>query len=311
MIVNLHLVIQNMKIILVVNPISGGINKSGFLDFCKNELFRYDISCAILTTSGSGDENILSERIRDYQPDSILVLGGDGTLSMAARCVIHQDIPLGIIPFGSANGMATELGIVNDPAAALEEFLKSRFVQEIDMYRVNKIFTGIHIGDVGLNAQIVEGFSQEKERGMFAYAKHFLKEISQYEPIRFQIETDREVITDSGYMLAFANAKKYGTGVIINWKGTLTDGKIELVIVKSIELKTLLLAGLSRYNSELVRETEAVRIISCTQALVRLDSPMTVQVDGEVIGKMNEIMVEVIPRAIKMIRNKTDTVTPF
>ncbi|HLF34064.1 MAG TPA: hypothetical protein VI583_07495, partial [Cyclobacteriaceae bacterium] len=158
------------------------------------------------------------------------------------------------------------------------------------------------IGDVGLNAQVVEGFSREKERGMGTYARHFLRELTQSEMMEFHITADGHEYTEHGYMLAFANARCYGTGVVLNWLGNPYDGKFELVIAQSLELKSLLIAGLSRFNNEIARAAEGSRIISCKEAKIKLAIPVTAQADGEVFGKFSELNIAIIPRAVRVVR---------
>jgi diacylglycerol kinase family enzyme len=228
------------------------------------------------------------------------VIGGDGTISACARCLIGEDIALGIIPYGSANGMARELELSDNPDEALDDFLKSRHYRQLDLYQVNDRYTGLHIGDIGLNARIVEGFEQEEGRGMFSYAKHFLRELSQSELIEFKIEVEDRTLKEEAYMVAFANARKYGTGVVLNWKGNLFDGKIELVIAKDIKIRTLLLAGMTTFNDEFSRD-ESSEIISFQEARITTGKPVSVQVDGEFIGKLDELKIDVLSGAVKLV----------
>jgi diacylglycerol kinase family enzyme len=289
-----------MKVLVVLNPIAGGRDKEEFLAFLKDQFNRYNIDSRIYKTTGQEDETGINRMIESFQPETLLGIGGDGTISISAKCLIDKDIALGIIPFGSANGMARELELSDDPGEALDDFLKSRHYRQLDLYRVNDQYIGMHIGDIGLNARIVEGFEQEKGRGMFSYAKHFLRELSQGELIEFEIELEDQKIKENAYMVAFANARKYGTGVVLNWMGNLFDGKIELVIAKDIKIRTLLLAGMTSFNSELARD-DSSDIISVQKARIRTENPVSVQVDGEYIGKLKDVKIEVLPGAVKLV----------
>ncbi len=289
-----------MKVLVVLNPIAGGRDKEEFLAFLKDQFNRYNIDSRIYKTTGQEDETEINGMIESFQPERLLGIGGDGTISISAKCLIDKDIALGIIPFGSANGMARELELSDDPGEALDDFLKSRHYRQLDLYRVNDQYIGMHIGDIGLNARIVEGFEQEKGRGMFSYAKHFLRELSQGELIEFKIELEDQKIMENAYMVAFANARKYGTGVVLNWMGNLFDGKIELVIAKDIKIRTLLLAGMTSFNNELARD-DSSDIISVQKARIRTENPVSVQVDGEYIGKLKDVKIEVLPGAVKLV----------
>jgi diacylglycerol kinase (ATP) len=292
-----------MRVLIVLNPVSGGKNKDIFLPKVKNEFNRFGIEYVLFETAGRNDEEKLRKTLKEFDPQSVLVIGGDGTINLAARLLINKPVTLGVIPFGSANGMAVELGIDPNINVALDNFLKSRYVTEVDILLINEKYYCFHIGDVGLNAQVVEGFTINEERGMASYARHFFRELTQSELISFNIKADGREFIENGFMIAFANAQRYGTGVILNWMGNPYDGKFELVIARSLELKSLLMAGLSRFVNELAGESAGSKIISCRKARIRLPRPMTVQLDGEIIGKHKEIKIEIIPRAVRVVRS--------
>jgi len=289
-----------MKVLVVLNPIAGGREKNEFLSYLEDQFKLYNIDYKVYKTTGQDDEKQIAGEIESLRPERLLVIGGDGTISACARCLIGEDIALGIIPYGSANGMARELELSDNPGEALDDFLKSRHYRQLDLYQVNDRYTGLHIGDIGLNARIVEGFEQEEGRGMFSYAKHFLREFSQSELIEFKIEVEHRTLKEEAYMVAFANARKYGTGVVLNSKGNLFDGKIELVIAKDIKIRTLLLAGMTTFNDEFSRD-ESSEIISIRKARITTGKPVSVQVDGEFIGKLDELKIDVLPGAVKLV----------
>ncbi len=291
-----------MRVLVIANPAAGGRQKDVILNKIRNDFSRYGIAYDIYETKGSRDDEKIKKIIREMDPHALLVIGGDGTINLAARSVIHSTINLGIIPFGSANGMATDLGIKADSSQALDDFLKSRFISTTDILRINDKFYCLHIGDVGLNAMVVEDYQRDKDRGMRGYARHFIRQLSQSELMNVRIHADGKNYNEKGYMVAFANARRYGTGVILNRKGNPFDGKFEIIISKSIELKTFILAGLSRYNDDFAKDSSASSVISCKNAVITFDKPFTTQADGEILGKYDALKIEIIPQAVRIIR---------
>jgi diacylglycerol kinase (ATP) len=289
-----------MKVLVVINPIAGGADKDIFISYLEIQFMKFDIEYKIYRTTGKDDEDAIREMIDSLRPDRMLGVGGDGTVTISAKCLMGKDIPLGIIPFGSANGMARELDLSEDPEEALDNFLNSKYYRQLDLYSVNDKYIGMHIGDIGLNARIVEGYAKEEGRGMLSYAKHFLKELSQSELVEFSIELNGRTINEKAYMVAFANARKYGSGVVLNWKGDLFDGKIELVIAKDIDIGTLLLAGMTTLNEDLARD-DSSDIYSVREARIKTDRKVSVQVDGEFIGQLDDVTIKVIPHAVTLI----------
>ena len=104
-----------MKILFVVNPISGGVNKEPFLRNAKSICEKFGLDYRIFRTTGKDDENQLTAVLLNYLPDKVASIGGDGTTLFTAITLLNTPIPMGIIPLGSANGMATELFVNPEP----------------------------------------------------------------------------------------------------------------------------------------------------------------------------------------------------
>ncbi|MBX2843170.1 MAG: diacylglycerol kinase [Flammeovirgaceae bacterium] len=289
-----------MKALFVVNPISGGLDKTPFLNHIDLVCSKYAIEYEIFKTTGENDDQKLQHALKSFRPDRLAAIGGDGTTLFCGVNVMEDKIPLGIIPFGSANGMATELNVNPTTELALTDFLLSQYYAHLDLILVNDQHYCLHIGDVGLNAAVVEGFTNDENRGMLTYAKHFINEYKSAEPFKVEIETDEGNITAKTFMLALANSRKYGTGVVLNHKGNPFDGKFEIGLVKNIEIDALVKAGLTKYFEELAEDYSGISI-SCTKAKMKLEKPMMLQLDGELIGKVDEIKAEIVPGAIKFI----------
>ncbi len=297
-----------MKVLTVINPISGTKEKTGFLELLDKTFDKYGIDQQRLeTTSDSeADSKNLKKIIQDFSPERLLTIGGDGTVLFTAIHLIKKKIPFGIIPFGSANGMAVELKIPQDPKLALDDFLKSRCIAKMDLIKVNEKYYCLHIGDIGLNAKIVEGFSKDQNRGFFTYVKHFFSEVQTAELIDFEINADGKNHNHTGYILAIANARKFGTGAVLNKKGNPFDGKFELVIGLRKDIESFLYMGMTKFTEE-VDMQDIVEIIQCKKATIKLKKPHLLQLDGEVIEKTDEVKAEIIPGAVQVITQKDNT----
>ncbi len=291
-----------MKLLFVVNPISGGVNKEPFLKEAKSICEKYGIKYHIFKTSGKDDEKHLYDVLSEYNPDKVASVGGDGTTLFTSVALLNSAIPMGIIPLGSANGMATELFVNPDPTEALNDIIMSDMIGELDMLIVNDKYYSIHIGDVGINAQIVESYEKDKNRGMVTYAKYFLEELKRTKPFEIQVEADGKTIKEKGVMAGICNSRKYGTGVPLNIKGNPMDGKFEIVIVKRIDSNSLLKAGLSKFDESFYDSQNGV-VISTDKAIIQFDQAMLLQLDGEIIGKFKQLKVEVLQGAVKLITN--------
>ena len=292
-----------MKLLFVVNPISGGVDKEPFLKSAKVLCNKYGVDYEIFKTTGKNDEKYLKLILEKVNPDKVLSVGGDGTTLFTSIALLNTKYPMGIIPLGSANGMATELFVNPDPVSALKDIIMSQIVAGLDMIVVNEKYYSMHIGDVGINAQIVESYEKDKNRGMTTYAKYFIEELNRLNPFVSKIIANGEVIKKKGVMMAICNSKKYGTGIPLNINGNPMDGKFELVIVEKLDSSSLLKAGLSKFN-ERYHESQNSTVISTKSAEIHFEKPRLLQLDGEVIGNFSKLIVGILPGAIKFITNK-------
>ena len=151
-----------MKLLFIVNPISGGVDKEPFLKDAKLLCDKYGISNTIFMTTGKNDKEEALKVIDKIKPDKIASVGGDGTTLFVATLLLHSDYPMGIIPLGSANGMATELFVNLNPIKALKDLILSEIVGGLDMLLINDKHHTLHIGDVGINARIVNSYEKDK-----------------------------------------------------------------------------------------------------------------------------------------------------
>ncbi len=292
-----------MKLLFVVNPISGGVDKEPFLNKAKMLCEKYGIHYHIFKTTGKDDEKTLKKLLPETNPDKVVSIGGDGTTLFTGVALLNTGYPMGIIPLGSANGMATELSVDTDPVQALKDIIMSQVVAGLDLLKINDQYYSLHIGDVGINAHIVEAYEKDKNRGMATYAKYFIEELKKLNPFPVTVNVDDKIYSENVFMAAICNARKFGTGVPLNLDGNPMDGKFELVLVTRIDTTTLIKSSLSRFDEGLF-DSESGRIISTEKAEIEFDKPRLLQLDGEVIGKFKKIHIEIIKGAIRLITHR-------
>lgn len=289
-----------MKLLLVVNPISGGVDKEPFLRKSETLFNKYGIDYKVFKTTGVNDEDELKIVLNEYQPDRVASVGGDGTTLFTAIALLGTDYPMGIIPQGSANGMATELFVNPDPIEALKDIIMSETIRGLDMLLINDKYYTTHIGDVGINANIVDAYSKDKNRGMITYAKYFLEELNKLKYFNITVKANGETQKVDGLMVSICNSRKYGTGIPLNAVGNPMDGKFEIVIVEKVDTVSLIKAGLSKFDEAYLKSQHS-QIIVTQEAEIEFEEPRLLQLDGEVIGMFDKVDVKILTGAIKLI----------
>lgn len=294
-----------MKYLGVVNPISGGNDKDEFLRYFEETCHFYGIETCLFRTTGESDMEKLKKAVEEHQPDRLIAAGGDGTFALTALASMEAQIPIGVVPLGSANGMAKELGVNQNVEFALDDILKSEYIKAMDIVCINGEHHCIHLGDIGLNARVVKAFDADANRGMLTYGKHLAAELNQSEPFNYKIEADGKTYEGSCVMLAVANGRKFGTGVPLTNSGNPFDGRFELAIVEDVNVETIIKAGLSVVEG-LVASGNVDRVIHATKAKIHFDTPELLQADGEVIGEYKELDITMISSGFRLITTRAN-----
>jgi YegS/Rv2252/BmrU family lipid kinase len=286
-----------LKFLFVINPIAGGKSKNNWQTAITDYFRTKPHAIDFLMLTGKDDAASLDDRIKNTNPDRVIAVGGDGTINFVARKLLGTGVPLGILPAGSANGLARELKLPSSPKSALE-IIETGVEQVMDAVQVNDDFISLHLADLGLNAQLVKYFEESNWRGKLGYAKVLLKTLWRSQRVKMLIETDNQKILRRAFMVVIANSKTYGTGAVINPIGNVDDGKFEVVIVRRLALSELLkMIFLHRpYNPKKVELYRTSKVCISTKKKVYF------QADGEYLGKINHVRAEIISSQLSVIK---------
>lgn len=283
------------KYILVINPISGDIDKSDILEKTKQFAANLNIDIIVYETTGKKDDNKIKKLYLKHNPERVLIAGGDGTIKMVAEALEKHDVIFGIIPAGSANGLAIDMNL----PTTLEENIKVAFENnciEIDMIEINGN-KSLHLSDIGLNALLVKNYEGGNVRGKLGYALNIVSTlIESEEPFKVTIEFENKKIECEAQMIVIANSQKYGTGVVINPLGIINDGKFEIIVLKNVNLITIgkIITG------NMTEESEEVNIYSVEKATITTSRNISFQIDGEYCGEVNKLDINILPNQMKV-----------
>lgn len=274
------------SILLVVNPIAGDLDKDHIIQSVQKEAKARTIDLKIFQTTGDKDKEAIEKLLDKEKPSRVLVVGGDGTISMVAHCLLDKEICLGIIPAGSANGLAVNFGIPKSLSEQITTAL-SHQVMHIDSLFINEKLC-LHIADLGINAELVKNYQDSGIRGKLGYLFQSIPTlINSDSPFEFKIETAEENFDESGILLAIANANKFGTGATINPNGRINDGKFEILIFKNLDFIEIF----KTIQDKPELSSEFVKTLSTHSAKIICKSPAPFQIDGEFIGETQEISI--------------------
>lgn len=289
-----------LEILFVINPIAGGKDKKKGVSRIKLFCQQQNIAAEIYETNGVNDHQLIPNKINNKRYDVIAVYGGDGTFNMVAGLLIGREEALALLPGGSANGMALNLGIPEGLEPALQLLIKGK-KRCIDTLLVNNKHYCIHLGDVGFNAKVVERFHQFRRRGKISYFKSFMYVLFHLRPSRYHIFFEgRKSIKTHAHMVAFANARMYGTGAVINPNGILDDGEFEVCVFKPYPWYGIMSIAW-RFFSGTLDQSDYVKIYPVKTFHLQSKKKKPLEVDGEYLGEHKKVKVTIIPRSLNII----------
>lgn len=281
--------------ILVVNPISGDIDKAEIIGEAKEYAAKQDIHLVVYETTGKNDESEIQKLQEKNKSERIIIAGGDGTIKMVAEAVENHDVILGILPAGSANGLSVDLNLPDSLEENLEIAFNNNYM-EMDMISINGK-KSLHLSDIGINAELIKNYENSSIRGKLGYALQAFNTLAGLKPpFHAVIETHLGRIETEARMVVVANSQKYGTGVAINPNGVMNDGKFEIVILKNLDL--IVFSKILSGNMPV--ENDDVEIISTDKAVVTTNSPVSFQIDGEYCDEVTRLEVEILPNQMRV-----------
>jgi diacylglycerol kinase (ATP) len=284
---------QGQRLLFIINP-GSGTGKTDWSKEIRNYFTNLDESIKLYELPKECKKEDVKEIIASFKPDRIIAVGGDGTVRLVALSVIGTDLPMGILPAGSANAMTKELQIPADPQASIDVAVNGK-IKMIHALKVNDRLS-IHLSDIGFNAYVVKKFLSYKKRGMLSYLKAAWKVVWNQPRMTVMITTDSGKIRRHAIMVVIANGTRYGSGAIINPEGKLNDDVFEVIVIKRVSfIQSFNMLALHKpydpRNSETIRTT---KVILETKS-------QHFQVDGEYLGRTKRVVAEIIPQSIHVI----------
>lgn len=287
---------DTLKILFVINPGSGTKSKTDWETETREYFKSHKHTIEIFLLTGKDDEASLQYWINTYKPNRVVAVGGDGTVSLVAKNLLNSPIAMGILPAGSANGMAKELAIPETVNEAIDVILNGE-IKCTDLIQINDKHICLHLSDIGVNAQLVKYFAEGNLRGKLGYAKLVLKVLLNKQKMHVTIKTEKEEIKSHAFMVVIANASKYGTGALINPEGNLHDGKFEIVVVRRLAFWSVIKIFLQfkKFNPK------KVELFQAESAVIETKKKMHFQVDGEYLGKVTRIKATILRSQLNLL----------
>ena len=289
---------QSRQVAVLINPRAGvrGRRAVGARTALARDVLRArGVDGQVLVADGRGRGREAARALVAQGVDTVVVWGGDGTINEVASELVSRDVALGIVPSGSGNGLARELGLDRDPRRALEVALCGA-VRRIDAGVLGgRLF--FNVAGVGFDAHLAAAFNAGPRRGLGGYVKVVLREVATYVPARYRVTAGDVASEREALFVAVANTRQYGSHALIAPRARPDDGLLELVVVPALSVPAILWQAPRLFTGTLQR-LKGVQTCSVSAGAIAAAAPLAFHVDGEVVSGSQSLTVGVRERAL-------------
>ncbi len=290
------------NILFILNPISGTHRKSAIETKVRVILDKKQIPYHIQHTEYAGHAIELSRKAAQAGYNTVVAIGGDGTVNEVAQGLINTNMSMGIIPAGSGNGLARFLKIPFNVEKDLE-IICNQGTMAIDTLNINGRIA-VSIAGIGFDASVAREFSERKTRGFLPYFQIALEHYLTYQPEDYELIIDNKPIIRQALFVAFANSDQFGFNTSIAPDADITDGLMDVTILKKIPIVltpfVAPLLFLKQIHSSGYTETYKARSVK-----IKLDKGgRYINIDGEAIYSENNIEIEILPKSLNILIKK-------
>jgi diacylglycerol kinase (ATP) len=294
------------KLIYFINPISGTKNKEALLQMIETKTAAQGISYQVLETKENADYGFLVEKIKEDHITDIIICGGDGSVNQVTSFLQNCDVNVGIIPMGSGNGLAMAAGIPTNPEKALEIIFNGQ-ASFIDGFYINKHFSCMLCG-LGFDAQVAHDFAEQNSRGLGTYVHQTVKNFLSATPYPFIVYINNIEIKTEAFFISIANSNQFGNNVTIAPKASISDGLLDIVIVKKMSKIRMLYSLLKQIRLGEITNTEKKYhdkdILYFQTKKLRIDNlrHAPLHIDGEPATTAKHFEIEIAEKFFKLLQ---------
>ncbi|MDR1343005.1 MAG: YegS/Rv2252/BmrU family lipid kinase [Prevotellaceae bacterium] len=286
------------NIAFILNPASGAKQRRD-LPLLIRRFFSYSkgFRVAFYRTKFAGDATVVAKKFADEGYDTVVAIGGDGTVNEVAQALINTNTALGIVPIGSGNGLARHLHIPMNPRKALQLIAAAKTCRA-DHGLMNGVPFFCTAG-VGFDALIGALFAQASSRGFITYIRQILRQFVSYQPEEYDITVDGKVIRRKAFLITFANASQWGNNAYIAPRASVHDGVLDVVVLSEFPLYRAPEIGIRLFTRQ-IDKLRYIEIFRCRSASIDRASSGYTHYDGEPSHAGKHIEVKVSQGTLKI-----------
>ncbi len=281
----------------IINPYAGSQkNASMIQQIIENQLDRTKFIAKIIETKYSGHASEISQEAIKQGIRYVVAVGGDGTVNEVAKVLFGTSTTLGILPTGSGNGLARELGISMNPKKSIET-LNQCSITQIDVGFVNDIPFFCTAG-IGFDAHCANIFAKNSnKRGFWNYIKIGFHQFWKYQALPVSFAGNDIKI----FSMTFANARQFGNNAYIAPQAHINDGFLDCTLVNPLSMFSVW-AVMPKLFTKNIYTSPYVESYRGTKFRVNAEQNFLIHYDGEPLQmNTNELIISVLEKKLNVI----------
>jgi YegS/Rv2252/BmrU family lipid kinase len=290
------------KAFVVLNPVAGQCDVDVVRQTLEQHFAKTNWTHEVYETTGQERVAEIVHAALERGFELFVAAGGDGTVSGVAGGIVHTAVPMGIIPVGTTNALARELDIPLELDGALGLLMGDHAITNMDAMRIRDQFFVLNIG-IGISALMMRDTERDIKRrfGRIAYLWTGLGKLLGLRLRRFTVEVDGQSSRLRASEVLIVNSGGLGEPYF-HWEPHihLDDGRIDVFVLRARTAPDYLRVVWGLLLGRQKRDPN-VRFLSAERSIaIKVDRPLPVQADGDVIGQ-TPIQVQVVPNALQVI----------
>ena len=275
-----------MKTLIFINPTSAGGKAIATSEEISSELDRLGVDHDIHMTKSLEDLVGTTKKNLDSEYSNFIAVGGDGTLHHMVNMLAGSNKNLGIIPMGSGNDIAINLGIPSDIKKCCR-IIKDQNVRKLDLGLINDKHYYLCIAGSGFDSEVndLANNTRYPVKGPSKYTYSVYKTLITFSSKEFTVTSNGDDRNIYGMMIACANLPSYGGGMKIAPDASAMDGLFDICIIKKMS-KLHFIKVFPKVFEGKHTDDPSVEIFRTKEMKLESDYDFSVFADGEYICKL-------------------------
>jgi diacylglycerol kinase (ATP) len=234
--------------------------------------------------------------------DVFVAAGGDGTVHTVAAQIVGTGKRLGVLPIGSGNGFAKELGFRPNIRSLLKDIEKNECF-DVDVININGGLC-LNVAGVGLDSFVAHSFDKLKARGFWSYVGVTMINFIRLRPFHAEIKIPGEkTISEDFFVLTVANTRQFGNNAFIAPDAIPNDGMLDIVMIKPFP-KMLFPIFIYRLFAKRMNRSKYFSHIKTSKMVTISTDETRFHIDGEPVTISGEVKIEIRKNALKVLKTR-------